>query len=227
MLARFFRVYRAKFLGDLRLARLPATWPFRVSKILTSRAGTHSWLRRNRSRSPTGRLLFTRTGKPCAAKVVLAGPGCNRTPIKATPIVARNGHCSGIIVCAAKTHCNSTCHSHGEHRSFSAPSPTPGRCNVAAIFYYKDNLIHIATGGSRGSRTRPALSDTTNGKYVMVYLDFSLQREQRVRDDVIFNSRPRRLRSVKVKCSIKVNQPSQIEGSQTQVRCAQCGLFAN
>lgn len=25
-----------------------------------------------------------------------------------------------------------------------APSTTPGRCNVAAIFYYKDNLIHIA-----------------------------------------------------------------------------------
>lgn len=31
-------------------------------------------------------------------KVVSAGTRCNRTPIKATPIVAKNEHCGDIIV---------------------------------------------------------------------------------------------------------------------------------
>jgi len=44
------------------------------------------------------RLLFTRAGKSCGEKMVSAGSRCNRTPIKATPIVARNEHCDGIIV---------------------------------------------------------------------------------------------------------------------------------
>lgn len=91
------------------------------------------------------------------------------------------------LLCTAKTHYNSLhCNSHGEHR-FSAPgSTTPGRCKVAAIFYYKDNLIHIAVGGLRGSCCSG--SRLESAKYIPRFCPASVSEKDAIvaRDDVIF-----------------------------------------
>lgn len=68
-------------------------------------------------------------------------PRCNQIPIKATPFVAWNGIVVTLLS-ATRTHYNSLCCSRSVDHS-KMPNATPGRCNVAAIFYYKDNLIHI------------------------------------------------------------------------------------
>ncbi|KAL2713747.1 LOW QUALITY PROTEIN: hypothetical protein V1478_016304 [Vespula squamosa] len=62
-------------------------------------------------------------------------------PIKATPFVAWNGIVVTLLS-ATRAHYNSLCCSRSVNHS-KMPNATPGRCNVAAIFYYKDNLIHI------------------------------------------------------------------------------------
>lgn len=48
------------------------------------------------------------------------------------------------LLSATRTHYNSLCCSRSVNHS-KMPNATPGRCNVAAIFYYKDNLIHIVS----------------------------------------------------------------------------------
>lgn len=92
------------------------------------------------------------------------GPVAIGLPLK-QHLLSRKTSIVAALLCAAKTHCNSLRHSHGEHR-FSAPrSTTPGRCKVAAIFYYKDNLIHI--GGRELTRVLlPYGSKLGNAKYI-------------------------------------------------------------
>ncbi|KAF7390887.1 hypothetical protein HZH66_009367 [Vespula vulgaris] len=95
--------------------------------------------------SPSTGKSFTVIAKGSSTvQVLFRTPRCNQIPIKATPFVARNGIVVTLLS-ATRTHYNSLCCSRSVNHS-KMPNATPGRCNVAAIFYYKDNLIHIKPG---------------------------------------------------------------------------------
>ncbi|KAL2742924.1 hypothetical protein V1477_008413 [Vespula maculifrons] len=94
--------------------------------------------------SPSTGKSFTVIAKGSSTvQVLFRTPRCNQIPIKATPFVARNGIVVTLLS-ATRTHYNSLCCSRSVNHS-KMPNATPGRCNVAAIFYYKDNLIHIVS----------------------------------------------------------------------------------
>jgi len=127
-------------------------------KILTLQARTASiyffLVRKKRQKEKKITVAVYTHGKIVRWRWFQQGPVAIGLPLKQHPLSPKTSIVAALL-CAAKTHYNSLRHSHGEHR-FSAPrSTTPGRCKVAAIFYYKDNLIHIAAGGLRGSCCSP------------------------------------------------------------------------
>lgn len=81
--------------APLRASRYLAVSRFGILTLQATRCFSLERSVRSRARS---RSLCLHARENCTAKVVLAEPRCNRTPIKATPIVTRKAHCDNIIV---------------------------------------------------------------------------------------------------------------------------------